>query len=405
MHLREAFAIALRSLRANRLRSALTTIGIIIGVSTVIVLVGLGDGVKSGFNKQFGALADQIIVDKLNVAAPGSGMPKDLKDGAITALNDRTAAPDVASATPVINGLRLMSYRQQQYLGTLEGSTADYLTVLDREILFGQMFTDAQARNNARVVVLGPDAANTLFHGDAASAVGQEIRIGRNNFKVIGVVTSNGQQDDAAIMPLGTARAFLVGGADRINEIIVKAASVHQVPAAQRQVYSIMDERHNIKDPVARDYTATALRNLLDKANTFLTYLTLFTLAVAALSLLVGGLGVANIMLVSVTERTREIGIRKAIGARRSAILKQFLIESTILAGIGGVIGILVGVGVTGLAIVVVPHVAPTFGTPAISAGAITVAFGISLLIGLVAGGYPANRAAGLRPIDALRYQ
>jgi len=405
MHVREASTIAIRSLRANRLRSALTTIGIIIGVSTVIVLVGLGDGLKTGFNTQFGALADQVIVDKLNVAAPGSGQPKDLRDSDVSALTQGTAAPDIASATPVIKGPQLMRYGQRRYLTTLEGSTADYLDVLDRRIMVGQMFTQSQARTSARVVVLGPDAVSALFNGDAAAAIGKVVRIARSNFKVTGVVTSNGQQDDAAIMPLGTARAFLVGGDDRISEIIVKAASVNQVPAAQRQIYSIMDQRHNIKDPVARDYTATALQSLLDKASMFLTYLTLFTLGVAGLSLLVGGLGVANIMLVSVTERTREIGIRKAIGARRSAILKQFLIESTILAGVGGLVGILVGVGLVAASMYIVPRVAPTLGHPDISPGAIVVAFVLSLLIGLAAGGYPANRAARLRPIDALRYQ
>jgi putative ABC transport system permease protein len=405
MHVREAFAIAIRSLRANRLRSALTTLGIIIGVSAVIILVGLGDGIKAGFNTQFGAMANQIIVNKQNVAAPGSGLPKDLRDNDIEALTHPSKAPDIASATPVINGSQLISYRQQQFLGSLAGSTPDYLSMLDRQIMVGQMFTASQAKNNSRVVVLGPNVISSLFNGDAAGAIGKDVRIGRTNFKVVGVVTSNGQQDDAAIMPLGAARAFLVGGNDRITEIIVKAASVNQVDEAQRQVYSIMDERHNIKDPVARDYTATALQNLLDKATTFLSYLTLFTLAVAAMSLVVGGLGVANIMLVSVTERTREIGIRKAIGARRSAIMKQFLIESTMLAGIGGVIGIIVGVAVVTAGMVVVPRVAPNFGTPDVSLGAIAIAFVISLLIGLVAGGYPANRAAGLRPIEALRYQ
>src|SRR5882757_256259 len=173
----------------------------------------------------------------------------------------------------------------------------------------------------------------------------------------------------------------------------------------QHQVYSIMDGRHNIKDPVARDYTATALQNLLDKATTFLSYLTLFTLAVAAMSLVVGGLGVANIMLVSVTERTREIGIRKAIGARRSAIMKQFLIESTMLAGIGGVIGILIGTTITLAAQVIIPKIAPDFGAPTVSVGAVALSFAVSLLIGLIAGGFPANRAARLQPIEALRYQ
>ncbi|MDT7599127.1 MAG: putative transport system permease protein [Pseudonocardiales bacterium] len=405
MHISETFAMAMRSLRANRLRSALTTIGIIIGVSAVIVLVGLGDGIKAGFNTQFGALADQIVVSKLNVSVPGNGAPKDLKDSDVTALRNVSNAPAVASVTPVVNGTQLIEYRQKQYLSTLEGSTSEYLNVLDRQLMVGQMFTESQARSNARVVVIGPDVVTNLFNGDAASAVGKYIRITRSNFRVIGVVTSNGQQDDAAIMPLGAARAYLVGGNDRISQMIVKTASSDQVSAAQRQVYSIMDSRHNIKSPIERDYSATALQNLLDKASTFLNYLTLFTLAVAALSLVVGGIGVANIMLVSVTERTREIGIRKAIGARRSAILKQFLIESTILAGLGGVIGILIGVSVTGMAMLILPRVAPTFGTPDISAGAITVAFGLSLLIGLVAGGYPASRAAGLRPIEALRWQ
>jgi putative ABC transport system permease protein len=405
MHIREAFSIALRSLRANRLRSALTTLGIIIGVSAVIVLVGLGDGIKAGFNTQFGALADQIIVTKLNVAVPGNGAPRDLKDGDVTALRNISAAPDIASVTPVVNGSQLIEYHQQQFMSALEGSTSDYLRVLDRDLLAGQMFTDSQARSNARVVVIGPQVVTALFNGDATAAIGKTIRITRSNFRVIGVVTGNGQQDDAAIMPLGAARAYLVGGIDRVNQMIIKANTVGQVSLAQQQVYSIMDERHNIKTAVERDYSATALQSLLDKATTFLTYLTLFTVAVAALSLLVGGLGVANIMLVSVTERTREIGIRKAIGARRSAILKQFLIESTILAGIGGLVGILIGVSITTVGIIVVPRVAPNFGTPDISIGAIVIAFVISLLIGLIAGGYPANRAAGLRPIEALRWQ
>jgi putative ABC transport system permease protein len=206
-------------------------------------------------------------------------------------------------------------------------------------------------------------------------------------------------------MPLGAARAYLVGGNDTVNQIIVKATSTDTVPAALDEIYRVMDERHTIRDAASRDYTATAMRTLLEQGNQFLTYLTLFTVAVAAISLVVGGIGIANIMLVSVTERTREIGIRKAVGARRGAIVKQFLLESAMLAGIGGLIGIGVGVGVTVAGMIVLPQVAPKFGTPDISVPAVLVAFLVSLLIGLVAGGYPARRAASVRPIEALRYE
>jgi putative ABC transport system permease protein len=405
MNLQEAFTIALRSLRANRLRSALTTLGIVIGVSAVIVLVGLGDGMKAGFNESFGALGTQIIVTKTNGSVPGGGAAKDLKDSDVSALSNPTQAPDIASVTPVVTGTALIQYRQDQYRSSVAGSTPDYLDVANRELVVGSMFTENQYRGNARVVVLGPNPVAQLFGGDAGAALGKDVRIGRSTFRVVGVVKSNGQQDDVAIMPLDTARSYLLGGSDSVNQLIVKAASVEQVPGALDQITRVLSERHNIKDPAKRDFEATALQNLLDQANQFLTFLTLFTVAVAAISLIVGAIGVANIMLVSVTERTREIGIRKAIGARRSAIMKQFLIESTVLAGMGGMVGILIGVSITVAGAIIIPWVAPDFGAPEVSPVAIIIAFVVSLCIGLVAGGYPANRASKLRPIEALRYQ
>ncbi|MDT7555951.1 MAG: putative transport system permease protein [Pseudonocardiales bacterium] len=405
MNLAEAFQIALRSLRSNRMRSALTTLGIVIGVSAVIVLVGLGNGIKAGFNEQFGALGNQIQVAKVNGSVPGGGAAKDLKDSDVTALRNPNVAPDIGAVTPVLGGSELIEVNQQQFRAAVQGSTADYLTVVDRELVAGSMFTAEQARSNARVVVLAPNAVATLFGGNAGEAIGKDVRISRSTFEVIGVVKGNGQQDDAAIMPLGAARAYLVGGNDTVTQIIVQAASVPQVPAALAEVNKVLDSRHSIRDPAKRDFNATALQSLLDQANQFLTFLTLFTVAVAAISLIVGGIGVANIMLVSVTERTREIGIRKAIGARSSAILKQFLIESTMLAAMGGVVGIVIGTAITIAASVIIPMVAPDFGAPTVSPWAIVISFGVSLLIGLIAGGFPANRAARLQPIEALRYQ
>ena len=193
--------------------------------------------------------------------------------------------------------------------------------------------------------MLGPNPVAELFAGDAVAALGQELRIGRTSFRVIGVVASDGQQDDVAIMPLGAARSYLLGGGDDVSTIVVRATTVAAVPAALAQVTTILSDRHDIDDPADRDFNAQAMQNLLDQSTQFLSFLTLFTSAVAGISLVVGGIGVANIMLVTVTERTREIGIRKAIGARRRAILQQFLLEAMLLAGLGGLIGILIGVG------------------------------------------------------------
>jgi len=405
MNLQEAFRIAIRALSVNRLRSALTTLGIVIGVASVIVLVALADGVQAGFNDTFSALANHIIVTKIDGSVPSGGAAKDLTDSDVSALRNLTQAPDIGSVTPVITGTALVQAGTGQFRASVAGSTAAYLDVNNREMMVGSFFTETEERSNAKLVVLGPDLVANLFGGDARAALGKKIRITRTAFKVIGVVKRDGQQDDLAIMPLGAARSYLLGGTDSVNAITVTAASTHQVPAALDQITKVLTERHNIKDPAKRDFEARALQNLLDSANEFLGFLTLFTAAIAAISLIVGGIGIANIMLVSVTERTREIGIRKAIGARRSTILKQFLIESTVLSVLGGFAGIIIGVAISMTAAVVLPAAVPDFPAPQLSITPIVLAFAISLGIGLGAGVYPANRAARLRPIEALRYE
>jgi putative ABC transport system permease protein len=406
MNLKEALDIALRSLRSNKLRSGLTTIGIVIGVTAVIVLVGLGDGMKAGFNKTFGALATAIVVAKIQGSVPGAGEPKDLKDSDVTALRNTAKAPTIASVIPVQSGPGVLQHGPgNTFGGQIIGSTTDYLSVSNRELTRGEMFTDAEVRANDKVALLGPEVVKNLYGGDSDAAMGSSIKIGRSTFKVIGVLKSDGNFDDIALMPLTTARSYLLGGNNTITTMTVKAVDTQSVPAAVEQITTILSERHNIREKGKEDFKVTALQTQLDKISQFMTFLTLFIVAVAGISLLVGAIGVANIMLVSVTERTREIGIRKAIGARRSAIMKQFLIESTVLAGLGGLMGIMIGVGVVLAGEAIMPKVAPSFGAPQVSGPAVAVAFGVSLVIGLLAGGYPAWRASRLRPIEALRFQ
>ncbi len=269
----------------------------------------------------------------------------------------------------------------------------------------GRGFDAQEERTNAKVVVLGPNPVNELFAGNAAAALGQEIRIGSAVFRVIGMVESTGQQDDVAIMPLGAARSYLTGGDDELDTIIVRARSAEAVTPATNQITAILTDRHNIRDPAERDFDVQALQQQIQEATQFLSFLTLFTGAVAGISLIVGSIGVANIMLVTVTERTREIGIRKAIGARPRVILLQFLLESVFLSGLGGLMGIALGVGLALTGAAILPQLIPDFPVPAVDPVSIVLAFTVSLLIGLIAGGYPANRASRLRPIEALRYQ
>jgi putative ABC transport system permease protein len=417
MSLKEAFAIALRAVRAHQLRSALTMLGLIIGVSAVVLLSACGLGVRNSVDARIEPISNNITIVPKTADVPGAPTAQPLTEGDVAALQ---GAADVATVTPAVAGstgsTTIQTGTAQFLSGNVIGTTDQWATTNNRALTAGAFFDESQTNSGAKVVVLGPSVARTLFGRDSSAALDQTVQINHVLLRVIGVMASYGQQqDNTAVVPLETARRYLIGlgigsTGDQVNQITVQATQQAKVPAAMAEINSILDARHHITNPQMRDFQIQSLGSRLASFNQIVTILVLFSPAVAGLSLVVGGIGVLNIMLVSVTERTREIGIRKAIGATSRAILEQFLLESTVLAGLGGLLGVGVGIGLSLIIRTIAPNIDPASGalagfSPVLSAPPVLVAFAVSLVIGLIAGGYPAYRAARLRPIQALRYQ
>jgi ABC-type antimicrobial peptide transport system permease subunit len=413
-HAREALIAAVHSLANNRLRSFLTTTGIIIGTAAVIVLVALGNGMKTHFNAQFSRLANQITITSVEGSGAGGTVPRDLTDQDVAALRDPSLAPDIASVSPAMTGTVTLAAAQNQDRANLVGATDNYLELVDRKIVAGNWISSSRGSGGDRQAVLGQQALTLLWGPgtDPQQVVGFPVRIDRTTFKVVGVLDSNGQNDNVVITPFDAARTYLVGdNVGKVDQIIVKSTSVETIDQATRQIVEVLDLRHRIKSVNTRDYNVLTFTSLLEKSSQFINFLTMFIVAIAAISLLVGGIGVANIMLVSVTERTREIGIRKAVGATRRAIMRQFLSEAVMLTGLGGVMGVALGVGLTLAGGFLLPPAGSAeasdtnFPAPILTASPVLVAFAVSLIIGVLAGGYPAFRAARMRPIEALRFE
>ncbi len=398
----ESLRMATKTLIANKLRSSLTMLGIVIGNASVIAMVGIGQGAQRLAAEQFESLGPNVLF-----VAPGTGnrnrtfeVPKTLILADAEAI--ATQLPTVDKVSAQINTNKLITYRNRNKTSVVIGTTPNFLPVRSFDVERGRFIDDLDLQRSNQVVVLGPDVVENLFAG--ADPIGQQIRIQNLSFQVIGVMKAKGSflgsnQDDALYIPLTTAANRLVGRTSpyglQVTFVSVSAKNQQVMDAAKFQIENLLRLRHKITGD--DDFVVNSQEDILKIANTITGALTLMLAAIAGISLFVGGIGVMNIMLVSVTERTQEIGLRKAIGAREKDILLQFLIEAVILSAAGGVVGTLVGVS----GIVLISTL--TSFQAAVSPVAIILAVSVSGGIGLFFGVVPAKRAAKLNPIDALR--
>jgi len=415
MNIFEALRVAFAGLLANRLRSSLTMLGILIGVAAVILLVAVGNGASVQINNQIQSLgANVIFVYPSNAKGTGGvsqgfGTGQTLSMADIDAINSRQQDPDIVAAIPIAQSGGQITYANQNYFAPTTGTTVDFPQVRDYQIAEGSFFTQDDVNSQHRVVVLGSTVVTNLF--GTTDPIGQTIKINRQSFRVIGVFAAKGgsglgSQDNIVVAPITSVWAYLSGGRGKnISQIVASASSPSTVTQAETELTTILLQRHQISDPAQADFQLQSQQDILNQANSIATTLTLVLGAIAGISLVVGGIGIMNIMLVTVTERTREIGIRKAIGARWRDVLTQFLIEAMVLSGLGGALGIALG---TALA-VEAPHIpaiaSSSFPPPVVSVPSVLLAFGVSVGIGLFFGIYPANRAARLHPIEALRHE
>jgi len=415
VNLYEALRMAANGLLGNRTRSALTMLGILIGVSAVILLVAVGNGASVQINNQVQSLgANVIYVYPSNARGSGGvsqgfGTGQSLTQADVDALNSKQQDPDVLAAIPIAQSGGQITYGNQNYFAPTTGTTPDFPHVRNYQLAEGSFFSADDVTARHRVVVLGQTVVDNLF--GTTDPIGQTIKISRQSFRVIGVFaqkggTGLGSQDNVVVAPITAVWAYLTGARGKvISQIVASASSAGTVTQAETEITTILLERHQISDPAQADFQLQSQQDILNQATSISTALTLVLGAIAGISLVVGGIGIMNIMLVTVTERTREIGIRKAIGARRRDILMQFLIEAMVLSGLGGALGIAVGALLALEAPKISALATSGFPTPVVSPTSVVLAFCVSVAIGLFFGIYPANRAARLHPIEALRYE
>jgi len=408
--LMSSMRIALRALTMNKLRSALTMLGIVIGVASVIATVSIGSGATQRIEAQIASIGSNIII-----VIPGSTTSAGLHLGTgnavtLTETDAKELAaqcPDIALAAPMVRGGAQVVYGNNNWSTIIYGVTPDYLTIRDLSVADGDAFSQQDVDAANKVAVLGQTVVDNLFGG--ADPIGETIRIKNVPFTVAGVLTPKGQssqgqdQDDVILLPISTAKRKVIGinaaNADAVNTIMLQATSGAQIQAAQDEAEALLRQRHHLQASEADDFSIRNLQELFAAQEASSSIMAMMLAAVASVSLVVGGIGIMNIMLISVRERTREIGLRQAIGAKTRDILTQFLVEAVTLSIAGGFAGIVLGI----VASAVISRLAGW--TTSVGPGAVLLAVFFSALVGIVFGYYPARKAAYLDPIEALRYE
>ncbi|MFO8035777.1 MAG: ABC transporter permease [Anaerolineales bacterium] len=408
MSLWQAFIEALESLLANKLRSALTILGIVIGVAAVIAMLAIGAGAENTITGEIQGVGTNLLF----VIQGGFNEvrnPKPLTLGDAEAINDPFAAPSVAGVSSALRGTVEISKAGETTRTTVLGVTANYNEITNTDIREGEFINENQILGRSSVILLGTDVAEDLF-GAKSGLVGETVRVEGQNFRVIGVLEEKGgsafaNQDDQVLVPLTTAQIRLIrrSNRDQVDVLYVQTQSAEVIPQAKQEISQILRKRHRT-ELGEDDFTIVSQEDMISVASSITNVLTIFLGGIAAISLLVGGIGIMNIMLVSVVERTREIGLRKALGAKKLDILIQFLAESLLLSLVGG----LVGIGFGWVISTVVGQIAAANDVsinPVISLQSVLLATLFSIAVGLFFGIYPANRAASLQPVEALRYE
>ena len=401
---KESFLMAWASLIANKMRSILTMLGIIIGVAAVIALVSIGNGVKQDIQNSISSLGSNLLMvmpgaPRTPGVRPSAGSMKSLKVSDYEAISKLDG---VKAASPMTNGSYVVIYQNKNWTTSVSGVSYNYLDVNNWSMKSGRFLSEKNVQNRERVAVVGKTVVKNLF-GDE-DPVGAEIRVKNIPFRIIGVLNSKGSgamgndQDDMVIIPYTTAMER-VEGIDYLRMIYVVGKDENGIDRLQSDIENLLRVRHGIKDTNLDDFNIQNMNSIMETMEETTGTLTLFLGAVAAISLVVGGIGIMNIMLVSVTERTREIGVRKALGATYSVIVTQFLIEAVVISLMGGIIGIILGIGSSKLI-----GMASGMST-VISVPTIVMSFAFSMAIGLIFGIFPARKAAKLNPIDALHYE
>jgi len=401
---KESFLMAWASLVANKLRSLLTMLGIIIGVAAVIALVSIGNGVKQDIEDSISSLGSNLLVvmpgaPRTPGVRPSQGSMKSLKISDYEAI---AKLEGVKAASPMTNGSYVVIYQNKNWTTSVAGVNSNFQDVNNWTMTSGRFFSDKNVQNRERVAVVGQTVVKNLFADE--DPVGKEIRVKNIPFRVIGVLKSKGNgtmgndQDDTVLIPYTTSMER-VEGIDYLRRVYVVAKDDEGIDRLQADIENLLRVRHNIKDTNLDDFNIQNMKSIMETVAQTTGTFTLFLGAVAAISLVVGGIGIMNIMLVSVTERTREIGVRKALGATYSVIVTQFLIEAVVISLIGGFIGIAFGIGASKV-IGMVSGMSTIVSVPTI-----IMSFAFSMAIGLIFGIYPARKAAKLNPIDALHYE